>query len=740
MTSRGARSSGRRRSRVWRRIRPAVRGALAREGRSAAADSNFRPDVQGLRAVAVLLVVLSHADVPHLAGGYIGVDVFFVISGFLITGWLLRHSERAGHVPFGQFYAARARRILPAAALTLIVTTIAASQLLNYVRAQAVFHDAIWSAFFAANVRFAHVGTNYLAIGAPPSPLQHFWSLAVEEQFYVVWPAILMVAVFLFQSRNRGRGVVDASALRRLGITLGVCVVTSLIWSIQNTSADPASAYFSTLTRAWELGVGALIAVGASQLERIPAQVRALMTWAGLAGVFVAAVAFNSQTAFPGYVALLPVLGAALIIIGGLGATHSAGAGVVLGRQPLRFIGDLSYSFYLWHWPVLILAMEHAGHTLSVATNLMLLVAAFALSVVTYFLYERPLRYNRYLSRRWYGLSLWPVSLILVLVVVARVTAASQPPAVFSTSPTPVTTTSIAGLRPVTTLGHPAGPQTTPYTSAVAASVTPARSSSPVPSGLTPPIANLQADFPNMSGCIAPWPNGTSSGICHMGDATATRTVVVFGDSHAEMWMPALTYFATSQGWDLIPLIKTGSCVSFAWSGNSPQNSVDPSCQPWLRWALEELKQLNPNAIVFATQYSAAGAAISGPAIFPKLISALKTAIDSLTALTPRLAFIEDVPQIDKDPIDCLLASGATLGSCTTPLRTGLTSLDSQVKQIVDAAQARFVPTLPWFCADNRCPTVIGNTIAYIEQGHVSKTYATKLGVPLAEALTSALG
>jgi peptidoglycan/LPS O-acetylase OafA/YrhL len=207
----------------------------------------FRPDIQGLRAVAVLVVALAHAGVPHMGGGYVGVDVFFVISGFLITGWLVGRANEAALVPFPAFYAARARRILPAAALTLAVTCAASVAYLNPVRALAVLHDAVWAAFFAANVHFADVGADYFARDDPPSPIQHFWTLAVEEQFYLVWPVLLAAAFVLLRVVSRRRQVAQPA----LAVLVASGVAASLAWSIHLTASDPTRAYFSTLARAW---------------------------------------------------------------------------------------------------------------------------------------------------------------------------------------------------------------------------------------------------------------------------------------------------------------------------------------------------------------------------------------------------------------------------------------------------------------------------------------------------------
>src|SRR4051812_20829265 len=200
-----------------------------------------RGDIQGLRAVAVLLVVLSHAGVGALAGGYVGVDVFFVISGFLITGILLSQASEKGSISLVGFYARRARRILPAAALTLLATEVAAYFLLNLVRAREAVWDSLYAAAFASNFRFAARGLDYFEQGQPPSPLLHFWSLAVEEQFYLVWPALLSAALLGAAATRR----------RRALVVLVVIAAASFAWSVHLTKALPPAAYFSSFTRAW---------------------------------------------------------------------------------------------------------------------------------------------------------------------------------------------------------------------------------------------------------------------------------------------------------------------------------------------------------------------------------------------------------------------------------------------------------------------------------------------------------
>src|SRR5215204_1908600 len=233
---------------------------------SAAAARAYRVDIQGLRALAVLIVALGHAGVPAFGGGFVGVDVFFVVSGFLITGILLAEARTTGSISLAAFYVRRARRILPAAALTLIAVDAVASLALNFVRARAAETDSIWAGLFAANFRFAHEGTDYFARSQPPSPLLHYWSLAVEEQFYLVWPALLAILVAC------GRRVRAALPFVVLGLS-----AASLAWAVRLTATSPTAAYFSPLARAWELGLGAALAVYVTPLGRMTDPLRIVL-------------------------------------------------------------------------------------------------------------------------------------------------------------------------------------------------------------------------------------------------------------------------------------------------------------------------------------------------------------------------------------------------------------------------------------------------------------------------------
>ncbi|MEU8816122.1 acyltransferase [Actinoplanes sp. NPDC048796] len=356
---------------------------------AAAGSTSFRPDIEGLRAVAVALVVLFHAGVPGVGGGFIGVDVFFVISGFLITSLMLRELAETGRISLVGFYARRCRRLLPAAGLVLVTVVLAGYHRLGFLRGDEIAEDATWAALFASNFRFASRGVDYLASQSAPSPVQHFWSLAVEEQFYLVWPVALVLLLWLGFRWALPYWLVGAAVL-------------SLAYSIGQSGPW---AFFSPVTRLWELAAGCLLGLAAPRLRHIPYRIAGSMAAVGVALIVIAALTFDERTAFPGYAAVLPV-GATVLVLAGRGDA-------LLGGRPMMFLGRLSYSLYLWHWPVLIIAEQAAGEPLPARTRAVLVLLSVALAVVTYFCVEDPIRRSRRLKRSHL------LSLALALLLVA---------------------------------------------------------------------------------------------------------------------------------------------------------------------------------------------------------------------------------------------------------------------------------------------------------------------------------
>gem|GEM_PF-1289952 len=339
-----------------------------------ARPSNFRPDIEGLRALAILPVLAFHMAefVPpsdgvagtimgalgRLSGGFLGVDVFFVISGFLITGILVVDAQRTGTVHFGRFYARRARRILPAATATLLVTLIASLVLLPAARAGATALDVLSAALFNSDIRFANSGVDYMGVATDPSPVLNFWSLSDEEKFYVVWPVVLLLGVWVAKKRQW-------SARRIALIAMIAIAIPSLVWSQYLVATGDSSAYFTAPSRAFELAIGGILAIGFPLVKRLPRWLRVVLPIVGLVVVVGCMFTYTTGTSFPGLMALPVVLGTCLILIG-----HERGI-VARGLSTAvpRWFGRISYSLYLWHWPILVLLAAAAGAGTLTATQ-----------------------------------------------------------------------------------------------------------------------------------------------------------------------------------------------------------------------------------------------------------------------------------------------------------------------------------------------------------------------------------
>jgi peptidoglycan/LPS O-acetylase OafA/YrhL len=359
-----------------------------------AEGKEFRPDIEGLRAIAVLAVVLFHAEIPGFTGGFVGVDVFFVISGFLITGLLWREASSSGTVRLARFYGARARRLLPASALVGVFIMVSSVLLLPPLTARTAIGDGIASALYVSNYRFALQGVDYLASFSPPSPFQHYWSLGVEEQFYLVWAPLILGTAWLIRRRNRTSGAATPTTRRPYVVVLGAVAAVSFALSVAITFWAPSLAFFSLPTRAWQLAIGGLVALTALHWRRLSRRAAAITGSGGLALIVLACVGFSQTTLYPGWAALAPTVGSALVIGAGCAAPAN-GCGRLLKVRPLQWLGRISYSLYLWHWPLLLTALWAIAPVIGYA--LPLGIGAIGLSVVlaalTLRFVENPLRF-----------------------------------------------------------------------------------------------------------------------------------------------------------------------------------------------------------------------------------------------------------------------------------------------------------------------------------------------------------
>jgi peptidoglycan/LPS O-acetylase OafA/YrhL len=376
------------------------------EAGTAPSDRKLRPDVEGMRAVAILLVLLYHFAIPGFTGGGVGVDVFFVISGFVITGVLLRERDSTGRTSLLHFYARRGRRIIPLAMLVVIVTLICQRIVGGEAVAEAIASPARYVIFFASNFDYSAIRTEWYR----PAPFASFWSLAVEEQFYLVYPA-LIIAIGLV-------GRVWSWRLK-VNVVLAATFVASYAWSVISSGSFALIPYDSPLTRAWELAIGCLIAVNSPSLRGMSEWIAGALTWLGLALVVVSALTLKLATPYPGWFAILPVTGTALVIVGGT-PVPTWGAERLLAWKPARAIGRWSYGLYLWEIPVYLLAVHWWGAMggIPLVGRAGFILMTMVIAAISFSIYESPIRH----SSRLVASPALSLACALVFIVVSLVT------------------------------------------------------------------------------------------------------------------------------------------------------------------------------------------------------------------------------------------------------------------------------------------------------------------------------
>lgn len=666
--------------------------------RSSSVGLAFRPDIAGLRAVAVGLVVLIHAGVPWLPGGYVGVDVFFVISGYLMTALLMKEIDRTGRIRLLAFYARRIRRLLPAAAVVLVATIVAAKVLLTPLELSDIAKAGTATALYVVNIWLANAGTDYLASEAQ-SPLQHYWSLAVEEQFYLVWPLFLLLACAL---RYRRRVSVAWSVTVLCAISLTLCV-----WL---TSVSQPWAFFSLPTRAWELGAGGLVALAAHRLHRIPPTWAHAISWAGLLVIAITAATYTRGTAFPGWAALAPVAGAMAILVGGASGT-AGGASRVLRLAFMQRGGELSYSLYLWHWPVLVLPVAAFGE-LGGWTRAGLVVVAVALAWATYTLVENPMRRSARLRN----------SLRLSYILGATLTAVA------------VAAAALAGVAPKLATDVRVEPLT-PVRLAEGV----VRAAGVVPANITPALNKVTDDIPRIydRGCHSSYAATTSSA-CVFGVRDAPRSMVLMGDSHAAQWFPALERAAIEDGWRLTNFTKS-ACPPFDVAvRNLKLGRAYHECGQWRAHAVARIQAERPDIVVLSSYSRYYRALMARDEDFLTDWSNGITRLISQFPAGTRVVVIGDTPTWPTPPVNCLSANLDDTAVCSA-VTSDLIAEDIYAVEAAAAAAsaATFVPTIGWLCTD-RCEPLAANVAVYRDRHHITATFAGLLSDRFRQVISAA--
>ncbi|MCS5716751.1 acyltransferase [Herbiconiux sp. CPCC 205763] len=692
------------------------------------ATHNIRRDVQGLRALAVVAVILNHM-LGWPAGGFVGVDVFFVLSGYLITGLLLREHDRTKTISFVGFYKRRVKRILPAAILVLVVTVTVAYFLTPGSRFVRTATDSFWALLFSSNWNLALQGTDYFQQDLQPSPVQHYWSLAVEEQFYFVWPWVMLgvlavgIKIFAWSSGRRRVAV---------GTTIGVLSVASFVYALYLSKADTNLAYFSSFDRAWELGVGALVAVFGVYFTSKSVTLRTVMSWVGFALIVAACFVVDPAQGFPAPAAALPTLATALVLLAG-----------EQGNQPYlwpltnrasRYVGDISYSLYLWHFPVLILLLA-----VMPGDNIFYYIVASAIlvavSVLSYHLVEDPIRKSTWLTpvklstrelrrRKKRRRNFWrrTTPRIALFGVMGAVAIALVYVAFVRTNDLPNTAAAEVGLN--ASQGVVADEGVGDVDDATrcrgAAAMDPASDCSDVDLGstLTPTAADAPDDQMKVDGKSLCWIQTTGDlKPCPYGirNADSVRVAVV-GDSHAQHLLPAVFGGVTQGNWAVDAFTGDGCLLS---------TKLTDKCGEMMPKILDRVSSGEYDIVI------AHSARTKGN--FPEgFAEAFQRVLDSGT----KLVVVPDVPAVSDEAMLCYQRVGfdPKQNDCGTPLDGQLP--DPLLTAAASVEGVNLVDLTQYFCRDGFCPSVVGNVPVYRDGGaHLTQTYAKSLAPYLAEGI-----
>ena len=711
--------------------------------------SAFRPDVEGLRGLAVLLVVLFHAGLP-VAGGFVGVDVFFVISGFLITGLLLREHERSGRVSLSRFYARRIRRLLPAAAVVLVASLAATWAFVGLLDRPAVIADGASAALSVSNVRFALAEGDYFAAIARPSPFLHFWSLSVEEQFYLAWPALLLVVA-------GGRRV-------RVAAVLGFVIVGSFAANLVLTDVSIGWAFYSLPTRAWQLAAGGLLAVVGSRLTSphpLVAALGGLVGWAGLAIVVGVGLLLTESTPYPGLAALPPTLGAVVLIATG---TIRGGPGLVLASPPFRFLGRISYSLYLWHWPILVFAPLAAGTALRVEGTAGLAAIAVLVAWASWRFVEEPFRRGRLAialgTRRALGSGVAAIAAVALLAgglgygsvlaidEIGQTAALATPapmipaptipaPTIPTPTPTPATTSPPARVPTDAPTVPPPSPTPVETSAPVTWAMIPDLSPSdpiPLPADVRPSLADARTDTERMyrDHCAAQV-DDIEPPSCVYGDTSGSFTIAIVGDSHAGEWFPAFDVLARQRGWKLVPYVKLSCPFIDLRVRHIALKREYTECAAWRE---------NVIALLVAQPADLTVVAMSHRGIFPWLAedSGVESESSGIARAIERIpgphVMMVDTPRTSVEIPGCIAAHLEDVRACAIPRDTAFTRLfGAREARVAELTGAGLIDLIPAVCLAMPCQVVRDGMIIYRDNHHLTATFSESLAPALESAL-----
>ena len=690
-------------------------------------QSGFRNDIQGMRAIAVLLVLIFHIFPQFMPGGFIGVDVFFAISGYLICGLILNRSERDRKFSIVDFYARRMRRLLPAASCVLVFTAITSLFLLPETRWFDTAKEIIASTFYFENFHLHNKAIDYLSADKPPSPVQHFWSLSVEEQFYILWP-ILMVLIVAIAAKAK-------MSIRAIAtVSLALIFVLSLYFSISITKSNPPAAYFVTHTRLWEIALGGILA-GLSPFIKLQGAVRTTLTGLGLLMIIFAGVTYSEATPFPGAAALIPTLGAGLLLLAGSNSNSPTMIQKALGIKPMKFFGDISYSLYLWHWPLIIFATAKLGENMSFSARALILVLSILIAWASKVWIEDPVRFSKKFAsnKNVIGLGLGLMALSfgsgLALKALAEPITASSPVIYETDADYPGAAVLSSGdsftANPdkpfLPLIKHARGDNPTVYADKCHVS---RPDTAPIPCIYSPQMTETGKQKMVKTDSVP--------------ETHSSRVIMLVGDSHAAHWLPALKTIAAQEGWVIIS--HTKSSCAFIDRQLIIAKKPYPECKAWGEAVLNDIISRKPDAVVtsMVTNHFAKGST-SALGNRENLAIGLASFWDKLGEKNIPVVAINGTPRFKPQIPECVSENLPNWQACNLDRATAIRKSGMMKVASEKSSNATFADMTDAFCTEDTCEVIVGNILVYRDQHHITSTYARTIAPYLAPYIKKAM-
>lgn len=667
----------------------------------------FRPEVQGLRALAVLMVAAYHIWLGRVSGG---VDVFLLISAFLLTLSFTRKLEGDKPLRLLRHWLHVFKRLLPAVVVVLLAVLTATWAFIPQSRWPDILAEAWASLLYRQNWQLADSAVDYYAQDhSGASPLQHFWSLSVQGQVFILWP-LVFAAVALLQPQlakllPQRRAITHGHLLF---IAFGLIFLASLVFSIEQTATNQEYAYFDTRTRLWEFALGSLLALALPYLKP-GRRLRLFLGWAGLAAMLACGLVLTVDRSFPGFVALWPTLAAAAVIVAGQSGSPF-GVDRWLSSKPLVLIGDNSYALYLWHWPVLVFFLLVSGTTTpNLLQGLAIMAVSLVLAVATTKGVEEPLR-----RWKWPDARSWRAAVVIA--------------ACGALLALPVT----AWQGAITAQGAAIAEQ---------------------PKELTPGAAALSPEFvgqPTQEALIIPAPAAMKDewadidGLC-TGDniptdpllqgclqndqpEVVTKEIVVLGDSHAQQYMAALGPIAKEHGWEVVTLLK-GSC---RFGAESAERSDE--CNDFNKASAAYVMEHRPDAVFTVASLTH----VTAP--FETEVPGYLEGIKPFTDAGIDVVGVRDNPRFPINMPECVQKKGPGSPDCTAPMEESLAA-SSPLDDYVGKVERLYLMDMSDFiCEQGTCPAVVGNVYVYKDDNHLTKTYVQSMIPMFEERLLAATG